>query len=134
MKCSLYIDGASRGNPGNSGVGYVIKNAEGHEVGSGSQYIGIQTNNFAEYSALLKGLELSYDIGVKDIEIQSDSQLLVRQIQGVYKVRSHNILPLYQKAMKLLENFNSATIIHIEREANKEADKLANLAIDRETK
>lgn len=131
MKYFLHIDGASRGNPGKSGVGYIVKNKKGEEVGSGSRYIGIQTNNYAEYAALLHGLELSYDIGAIDIEILSDSQLLVRQIQGTYKVRSSNIMPLYRNAMKLLEKFNSATIVHIEREQNREADKLANLAIDR---
>ncbi|NIO17711.1 MAG: reverse transcriptase-like protein [Deltaproteobacteria bacterium] len=131
MKYFLYIDGASRGNPGKSGAGYVVKNVKGEEVGSGSRYIGIQTNNYAEYTALLHGLELSCEIGIRDVEILSDSQLLVRQLQGEYKVRSPNIDPLYRRALKLLENFNSATIVHIDRERNREADQLANLAIDR---
>ncbi len=131
MKYFLYIDGASRGNPGKSGTGYVVKNVKGEEVGSGSRYIGIQTNNYAEYAALLHGLELSCEIGIRDVEILSDSQLLVRQLQGTYRVRSPNINPLYRRALKLLENFNSATIVHIDREHNREADQLANLAIDR---
>lgn len=109
----------------------MVKNVKGEEVGSGSRYIGIQTNNYAEYTALLLGLELSCEIGIRDVEILSDSQLLVRQLQGTYKVRSPNINPLYRRALKLLENFNSATIVHIDRERNREADQLANLAIDR---
>lgn len=131
MQYTLYIDGASRGNPGKSGVGYIVKDPDDKAVGTGSLYIGIETNNFAEYTALLHGLELSYDLGARKIRVLSDSQLLVRQIQGTYKVRSPNIRPLYEKALKLLAKFNSATIVHIKRDLNTEADRLANLAIDR---
>lgn len=131
VKYFLHIDGASRGNPGQSGVGYIVKDERGEEAGSGGRYIGIQTNNYAEYTALLMGLELSFAIGARDIEILSDSQLLVRQMQGTYKVRSSNIMPLYRNALKLLEKFESATIVHIDRDQNREADRLANLAIDR---
>lgn len=130
MVYSLHIDGASRGNPGRAGAGFVISDDSGAEVARGGRYLGIATNNFAEYSALIDGLGASLSLGAGELVIFSDSQLLVRQIRGEYRVKSPNIKPLYLQAISLLKNFSSVDIIHIKRELNKDADRMANRAID----
>ena len=132
----MYCDGACSGNPGKSGVGVVITLAEEDVIQSGmdktwmiSEYIGIATNNIAEYTALIKGLEKATELGVMRIKVFLDSELLVRQVNGVYKVRNKNLVPLYNRIIKLLENFDSYSITHVRREFNKEADSLATKAV-----
>lgn len=139
----LYTDGASRGNPGESGIGVVIKGSEGQIIEEISEYIGVATNNRAEYIALIEGLEAVIRLKrvhgpqftVNGLRILSDSELLVKQLNGQYKVKDSNLRGLYNKVFILLSEFESKTgsgikIGHIPREYNKEADRLANKAID----
>jgi ribonuclease HI len=126
MKAQLYCDGASRGNPGDAGIGCVIiLDNKKIEI---SEYIGKTTNNVAEYTALIRGLEQALKQNVKEIDIFSDSELLVRQINGAYKVRNKNLIPLYNKVIELLNKFKKYRILHIYREKNELADKLAKNA------
>ncbi len=124
----LYIDGASRGNPGKASVGFVIfKN--GQEVVRDGKYIGIKTNNEAEYFALLLGLKKCLDLGINNIKIYSDSKLLVNQINGTYKIKDEKLKRLYKEIEKILKNINYK-IEHIPREKNKIADNMANQILD----
>ncbi len=126
-KAMLFCDGASSGNPGDSGIGILLI-IDGHEYKI-SEYIGRATNNIAEYMALLKGLQEAKRHGVYAIDIHTDSELLVRQLKGQYKVKSKNLLKLYEQANLLLRDFKDYSIIHIPREENIEADNLAKNAI-----
>lgn len=126
MKGKLYCDGASRGNPGEAGIGCVIfYDGERREI---SEYIGIATNNTAEYNALIRGLEEALSLGIDEIEVYSDSELLIRQLKGVYKVRNQGLLPLYEKVLELLRKFKKYQLNHIGREENRLADSLAKEA------
>ncbi|WP_297211807.1 MULTISPECIES: ribonuclease HI family protein [Thermodesulfovibrio] len=126
MKGKLYCDGASRGNPGEAGVGcLLIYDNERVEV---SEYIGKATNNVAEYTALIRGLQEALRVGISSIEIFLDSELIVLQLKGVYRIKNKNLLPFYNQAIKLLSEFKNYEIFHIPRENNSEADKLAKLA------
>lgn len=129
-RITLYIDGAARGNPGKAGIGIVLRDKSNKVIEEAGQYIGETTNNVAEYRALLEGLKRVLARGAKGVEILSDSELLVRQIHGEYKVRSPSLLPLYREAMELLNNLARWEIVHIPREENPRADALANMAID----
>jgi len=125
----LFCDGASRGNPGPGAFGYAL--FEGGElVFSYGQKMGTVTNNVAEYEGLLKGLEKSLELGASEISVKSDSQLLVRQLLGQYKVKAPHIIPLVEKAKLLLSRFSKVEIAHIPREENKVADALCNQALD----
>jgi len=126
---SIYIDGGSRGNPGPAGAGIIIKTKE--NTHSFSIPLGNQTNNYAEYEALLFSLKEASKLNLDDITIYSDSELLVNQMKGIYKVKSPNLINSYKKAITLAKNFRSIKFTHIPREKNKEADKLANIAMDR---
>lgn len=127
-KAVLYADGASSGNPGHSGIGIVLTIGEKtYEV---SEYIGVATNNVAEYSALIRGLEKAKSLHVEGVEVFLDSELLVKQMSGVYRVKSENLRSLWQKARRLSESFESLSISHIPRELNKEADRLAKKGCD----
>ena len=125
MKLEAYIDGGSRGNPGEAGIGIhfpgVVRIAE---------YLGTATNNFAEYSALLTALRYAVFIRCSELHVYADSELVVRQIQGEYQVRTEAIRPLYQAAQRWIALIPHFSISHVRREQNKEADKLANLAMD----
>lgn len=126
MKGKLYCDGASRGNPGEAGGGcLLIYDNERVEV---SEYIGKATNNVAEYTALIRGLQEALRVGISSIEIFLDSELIVLQLKGVYRIKNKNLLPFYNQAIKLLSEFKNYEIFHIPRENNSEADKLAKLA------
>ena len=132
MKVSMHTDGAARGNPGQAGLGVVISAQDGRRLLELSEYLGSTTNNIAEYRALIRGLEEAKNLGAKEVEAFTDSELVARQISGQYKVKSPGLLPLFQKAKVLLGGFSSAKVTHVRREYNKEADKLANLAIDQQ--
>lgn len=126
MKAQLYCDGASRGNPGDAGIGcLIVLDNKRIEI---SEYIGKTTNNVAEYTALIKGLQEALKHEVEEIEIFSDSELLVYQINGIYKVRNKKLIPLYEKVKELLNKFKKYQISHIYREENSVADKLAKEA------
>ncbi|MBI4042693.1 MAG: ribonuclease HI family protein [Deltaproteobacteria bacterium] len=126
----LYVDGASRGNPGHAGAGALICDHDHTPLFRLKRYLGKTTNNVAEYKALLLGLRKVVTLGVKDLHVRSDSELLVRQLAGIYKVRNEALLPLYFSALKLLQQMDHYDVVHIRREKNEEADRLANLAID----
>ncbi len=145
MNLTVYTDGASRGNPGKSGAGILILDGNKQKMASLNKYLGVSTNNEAEYKALIIALEYLSSIlpnarGISGVLFLLDSQLLVNQMNGVYSVKSANILPLYNKAQKLLKDIKTApklregllkvTFRYIPRELNKDADRLANLAID----
>jgi len=126
----LYCDGASRGNPGPGAYGFVLMHEEDVVFSHGAR-MGVVTNNVAEYEGLLKGLEKSIELGATELTSKSDSQLLVRQLNGQYKVKAPHIIPLVQKAKKLLVQFKKVEITHIPREQNSMADALCNEALDR---
>jgi ribonuclease HI len=126
----LMVDGAARGNPGEAGCGAVICDASGQTVRELRRYLGKATNNVAEYEALLMGIEGVLEIEIKKLRIHSDSELLVRQLNGLYRVKDEKLKPLYAKAVELLRRLESYRIIHVKRERNKPADRLANQAID----
>lgn len=124
----VFIDGASKGNPGKAGCGVVIYGLEEQPIYL-KKYIGHTTNNIAEYNALILALEKLKESNVKEATIKSDSLLLVSQLNGKYAVRNPNIRKLFRVYLSLAVNFDKIRVQHIPRELNKEADKLANLAI-----
>ncbi len=130
MQLVLWTDGGARGNPGPAGIGVVITDAAGTLVAEIAEYIGEATNNQAEYRALIAGLERARELGATRIDIRMDSELVVRQLQGEYKVKNEKMKPLYTEATHLLRGFEHYTIAHVRREQNAEADKLVNQAID----
>jgi ribonuclease HI len=128
----LHTDGACRGNPGRSGAGALIRAEDGREIARVSRYLGQMTNNMAEYTALLLGLKEARAAGAENITVKSDSELLVRQINGQYRVKNDALQIMHQSALDLLGAFKRWKVVHVPREENSEADKLANQAIDRE--
>lgn len=126
----LMVDGASRGNPGPSAIGVVIKDAQGKVLKEIGEYIGELTNNVAEYRALIRAVEEAKAMDADSVEIRSDSDLLVSQLQGSYKVKSPDLGPLYLDALRLLRGFGRYTFRKIPRGQNAAADVLANRAID----
>lgn len=128
---TIHIDGGARGNPGPAGYGAVFTDANGAVLLELSEHLGIRTNNYAEYSGLIAALEKAVGQGHRQIRVRSDSELMVRQMTGRYKVRSPELKPLYEKARALSRKFESFEIEHVRREKNRAADRLANEAMDR---
>jgi ribonuclease HI len=126
----LYVDGASRGNPGEAGAGFYLVDEGGNELLKGMRFLGQMTNNAAEYSALILGLRGALEIGGTSIKIYTDSELVAKQMKGIYTVRNRELRRLHGKAVALLAKFHSYDVIPIRREDNKRADRLANKAID----
>jgi ribonuclease HI len=126
----LYIDGASRGNPGPAGAGAILLDAHGRVLGESSEYLGETTNNEAEYRALLLGLSLARARGIKRLRLRSDSELLARQLQGRYRVRHPRLKVLFEEAKGLIGSFEAFHVESVLREGNKQADLLANQAIE----
>jgi ribonuclease HI len=124
------IDGGSRGNPGPAAYGVVIRDGRGEIVAKLKKYIGRMTNNVAEYYGLIAALDYAESHSVKAIRIESDSELLVKQMRGQYKVKSEDLRPLFERALKMSKGFESFRIEHVYREQNREADALANEALD----
>lgn len=129
-KLKIYTDGASRGNPGPAAIGIVFYNLDDEVVGEFNEFLGDQTNNFAEYMAVIRALELCKGNGVEEIDFYCDSQLLVKQMLGEYKVKAPQIKPLFDSAKNLSNEFSKVGFFHVRREFNKEADALANQALD----
>ena len=125
-----HIDGGARGNPGPAAYGVIVRNASGAVVAELSDYLGMQTNNHAEYSGLLAALEYAAKAQYQSLKVFSDSELLVRQMQGRYKVSSPSLKPLYDKARLLVQKFHVFNIEHVLREKNKDADRLVNQCLD----
>ncbi len=126
----INIDGASRGNPGPAAYGVVIRDASGATVTKLKKYIGRFTNNVAEYYGLIAAMDYAQSHGVHAIRIESDSELMVKQMRGLYKVKSADLQPLYERAQKMSKAFDSFRVEHVYREQNREADALANEALD----
>jgi ribonuclease HI len=130
-KClTLFADGACRGNPGNGGAGAVLVNESGEAVSTTKKFLGHCTNNIAEYEALILGLEEALGRGATAISIYLDSELLVRQIQGIYRVKNPALKPLMAGVRTLLDRFDTWQVAHVPRSDNAAADRLANEAID----
>ncbi len=129
-KFLIYSDGGSRGNPGHSAIGFVIYDQGGQEITRFKHYLGITTNNQAEYKALIAALEESAKLGAVEVVCHLDSELVVRQLQGSYKVREEGLKPLAAEALRLTSKFNRIEFAHIPREKNKLADQLVNEALD----
>jgi ribonuclease HI len=125
-----YIDGGARGNPGPAGYGVRIETPDGELVDELHGALGIATNNVAEYNGLLAALRWAIDHGERDVHIRSDSELLVKQMRGEYKVKHPGLQPLVARARLLMMELGSVTLEHVRREQNKEADRLSNLAMD----
>ncbi len=128
---TVYVDGGSRGNPGPSGIGYYIVGEDGKEIKRGGEFIGFATSRVAEYYALKEGCEQAIELGLKSVKFVSDNLMMVNQMNGVYKVKNNDLMPMYNDIQKLLENFDACAFVHVKRDLNKEADQEANLAIDR---
>jgi ribonuclease HI len=126
-----HIDGGSRGNPGPAGYGVVITDRSGKKVATLHEYLGHQTNNYAEYHGLLAALDYALNHGHKALKVVGDSELLVKQIRGEYKVKSPSLQDLYQRARQLISQLEWFFIQHTLREGNQEADRLANMAMDK---
>lgn len=126
----IYSDGASRGNPGEGGAGILFTDLNGKEITTIQRYLGLVTNNVAEYQALLIALEAAKEFNAKRIRIFLDSELVVRQIKGEYKVKNSSLLPLFDLIKSLLSKFETFEVTHISRDKNNRADALANAAID----
>jgi len=125
------VDGGARGNPGPAGYGAYIRGADGKPLAQLSEYLGVKTNNFAEYSALLAALEYAIAHGYRTLKVISDSELMVRQMTGQYRVNSPDLKPMYEKARSLVRQLDKFTIEHVLRARNQHADRLANEAMDR---
>lgn len=138
LSAEMYCDGACSGNPGKSGIGVVIT-ISGGDTGSDaierhyriSESIGTATNNIAEYSALIRGLEKARSLGIKRLNVFLDSELIVRQMNGMYKVKNQNLMPLWNRARDILASFDRYTITHVRREMNQEADSLARRGVSK---
>ena len=126
----IYADGAARGNPGPAGIGVVIEDERGRVLKEVSQFVGRKTNNQAEYMALIRGLEEAAEYQADAVLIRLDSELLVHQLRGEYKVKSPLLKPLISQVQELLARYRVVGIEHIERDYNRAADRLANRAID----
>jgi ribonuclease HI len=131
-RVTVYTDGACRGNPGISGAGVLVVAEDGGVLARVARFLGHMTNNMAEYTALLIGLKEAQKLGAEEVIVKSDSELLVRQLNGRYRVKNEALRILFDSATDLLRSFKRWKIIHVPREQNREADRLANEAIDRE--
>lgn len=129
-RCRLFTDGASRGNPGQAGAGAVLFDDDGKETATVSAYLGICTNNVAEYQALILGLKKALQHDCTELTIALDSELIVRQIQGRYQVKNQNLRPLFAEVRQLLTGFDRWTVTHVPRAQNARADQLANRGVE----
>jgi ribonuclease HI len=129
-EAKLYTDGGSRGNPGDSSCAFVICDLDDNVVEKSGYYMGMATNNQAEYYGMIKGLERARDLGIDKLTLFSDSQLVVNQMNGFYKVKNQELAPLNQQLNELAQSFEKVTFVHIPRELNKIADKEVNRILD----
>ena len=130
MKAILYSDGASRGNPGPAGAGAVLLDEDGHVLAELTKFLGVTTNNVAEYNGFILGLEEAKRRGVDDLDVRMDSLLVVEQTRGRWKIKHPNMIPLARRASELFASFPKRKIAHVPRDANAIADALSNRAID----
>jgi ribonuclease HI len=130
VKTFLYTDGGARGNPGPAAYGYVLEGEDGDLVASEGVAIGVATNNVAEYRGLVAGLQRALELGVKDVEVVSDSELLVKQMRGEYRVKNEGLRALYEQAQELAREIGKVAYRHVRRADNELADRLVNEALD----
>jgi ribonuclease HI len=130
MKLIVHVDGGARGNPGPAAAACVITSPAGEVVGEHSQLLGTATNNVAEYRALLLGLAWAHELGARDVEVVGDSELIAKQVRGLYKVKHAAMKPLHQAAMAALQGFDSWSIQTVPRAQNARADALVNAVLD----
>lgn len=130
MKCVIHIDGGARGNPGPAGAGVVVEDGDGNILHEGGYFLGKATNNHAEYRGLIRALEVAGEHSATAVVVHSDSELLVRQVNGQYRVKADHLKPLFKQAFDLLKQFRQWRVEHIRREQNARADQLANMAMD----
>ena len=133
MRARLFTDGGARGNPGPAAYGYVLEAEDGSVLDARGKPIGVATNNVAEYSALLAGLRRAAELGVDELEVVSDSELMVKQMTGVYRVKNEALRPLALEAGRLARALPRVTYTHVRREHNELADSLVNRALDAES-
>ncbi len=124
------IDGGARGNPGPAAYGVVVRDTKGNIITELGEYLGLQTNNFAEYSGLLAALEYAHKENVTALKVFSDSELLVKQMKGLYKVKSPGLVPLFERARSLVRRLQYFSVEHVRRERNREADRMVNQVLD----
>lgn len=129
-KAIIYADGGSRGNPGPSASGFVIMNEQEHVVHEGGMYLGITTNNQAEYHGVLLGLEKAFDMGAKVVEFRLDSLLVVNQMNGIYKIKNRELWPIHERIRDLIRKFDRVSFMHVRREFNQLADGMVNKILD----
>lgn len=128
---TIYVDGASRGNPGPSGIGFCIYNNAGEVIKQGGEFIGFATSRLAEYYAMKKGVELARELNLKTARFVSDSLMVVNQLNGIFHIKNRDIIPIYEDIKKMLDGFSNVSFVHVDRSQNTVADREANLAIDR---
>jgi ribonuclease HI len=136
MQFTIFADGGSRGNPGPAGAGAIVRDEKGTVVAEISEFLGVTTNNVAEYTGILSALETLLSLCTNDaseasVVVKMDSMLVVKQMNGEYKIKHPNLIPLAARVKELSKKFKSVSFAHVYREHNKEADSLANLAMDR---
>ena len=132
MKTRLWTDGGSRGNPGQAAYAFVLETEDGTVLEARGEAIGVATNNVAEYSALVAGLGRAARQGVTELEVRSDSELMVKQMRGEYRVKNRDLQTLFLEASRLAREIGSVTFVHVRREDNELADRLVNEALDAE--
>jgi ribonuclease HI len=130
-RCTVYADGASRGNPGPASIGAVVFDENSREAHTVSRRIGRATNNEAEYQAAIAGLESALALGCTEVELRMDSELVIRQLEYRYRVRNARLQPFFHRIIELRRQLGNVTVRHVPRTENKRADQLANLALDR---
>lgn len=130
MKLTVHVDGGARGNPGPAAIAAVITGAGGEVVDSAAQVIGRATNNVAEYRALIFGIERAVALGATELELVGDSELIVKQVRGEYRVKDRNLKPLHAAATSALRDLDGWSIRHVKRDQNAHADELVNEALD----
>ena len=133
MRLLIYTDGAARGNPGPAGAGAILRDADGRTLAEIAEPLGHATNNVAEWTAVRLALEEARQLGATHVDMRMDSELVARQITGIYRVKHPDLKPIHAAVMELLRGFEGYTVGHVPRELNKDADRLSNVAIDGDT-
>jgi ribonuclease HI len=132
VEATLFADGGSRGNPGPAASGAVLLDNAGEQIGEVGAYLGVATNNVAEWTALLLGLEAAAERGIRRLAVRLDSELVVKQLRGEYRVKHADLQPLYKRAVSLLRRFEEVDVQHVPRKQNSLADRLVNRVLDQE--
>jgi ribonuclease HI len=130
MRVTVHVDGGARGNPGPAAIGVIVRDGDGEVLAEEGRPIGRATNNVAEYRALLLGIERARELGAEEIELVGDSELVVRQVRGDYRVKDPGLKPLHAEVKDALDPFRAWSIRHVRREQNVEADRLVNAVLD----